>query len=164
MEDLAAERVRRLFGDRFVPTESSLPRWSDRPPTDAEATSAVPGRTRPERTSSRSLDDDAPIWARHPQYFDGYDEPFFTIGALAEALRRHPTTLRAWIRCGWLPEARYRNHQRDPRGSRRLYTRAQISGLVRLADEERLLDGTRRNPGTTGFPERTRDLFLSDKS
>ena len=119
----------------------------------------VPGHTEPDRARLPARNDTRPPWARHPKYIGGHPEPFFTIGALAEALGRSPNTIRAWISAGSMPEAHYRKKTPDVRGRRRYYTQAQIEGLVRLADEESLLGTKRRNPASTHFPQRARALF-----
>lgn len=55
----------------------------------------------------------------------------FPIGVLAEALERHPASLRQWERDGLLPPARYRRP--GPVGRlARLYSAAQVTNLHRL--------------------------------
>lgn len=83
----------------------------------------------------------------------------FLIGALAKALGRDSNTLRAWIRKGWLPKAKY---QTSPlpgtRGdaSRRLWSRAQIEGIVQIAEEEGLLNDNPARIQRTKFTQRVR--------
>jgi len=133
---------------------------TSRPRTVPNPTSGdVPGRTLPDRSHLATRDDHSPIWAKHPKHIGNQREPFFTIGALAEALERDSNTMRAWITKGWLPAAQYRKKTADVRARCRCYTRAQIGGLVQLAHEERLLGTKRRNPESTHFPQRARGLF-----
>jgi hypothetical protein len=114
----------------------------------------VPGRTMPDRIPVPSRDDHRPSWASRPRTFPKRPgEEFFEIRILAKALRRKSNTMRTWITNGWLPEARYLAHDR------RLFSQPQIEGLVRIADEEGLLHDKRRNPASTHFPQRARELF-----
>jgi hypothetical protein len=144
----AMER-RRQAAERQVPGRlRSLPVPPPRPDD------GVPGRTTPDRIPVPSRDDHRPFWAPRPRTFDqrpGVE--FFEIRILARALGRSSGTMRTWTTNGWLPEARYRAHRR------RLYTRAQIEGLRQIADEEGLLHDKRRNPASTHFPQRARELF-----
>lgn len=97
---------------------------------------------------------DEPDWERLAQTYtiNGRSTQLFPIGALAEALHRSPTTLRAWERKGFLPETSFR-----ARGGKspRLYTREQIEGLVTLARQEGLLDRAPARDGTIGKGKRT---------
>jgi hypothetical protein len=144
----AMER-RRQSAERQIPgrlrPEPSLSPSPDR---------SVPGRTVPDRVPVPSRDDHRPVWAHRPRTLPHRPgEEYFEIRILARALRRKSTTMRTWTTNGWLPKARYRLH------GRRLYTQAQIEGLVRIADEEGLLHDKRRNPASTHFPQRARELF-----
>jgi hypothetical protein len=89
------------------------------------------------------------------------DQPteLFTIGDLAVALLREPATLRLWEERGHLPPADYRFPGQTRAGQRRLYTRKQVLGLIKIAQEEGLLDSFTKKVGLTGFPERARALF-----
>lgn len=128
-----------------------------------------PGSTRaivrhPNRTEARKdaigLD---PDWDKDPKVFETADGPteFFTIGDLARALGRRPVTIRKWERDGVIPQAQYQipGRDNDPRGRRRLYTRKQVEGMVRVAAEEGLFRNTTKPIAATQFAERVRRLF-----
>lgn len=95
------------------------------------------------RVQRPESDKDGTEWDRSPRLLTipgKGEQEFFTIGALAEALGRRPPTLRAWEREGILPRASYRLPSPDPRGVRRLYSRAQVEGIVAIAYEEGLMN------------------------
>lgn len=92
----------------------------------------------------------------------GFEVEFFGIGDLARALNRQPVTIRAWEREGILPPPTFTKpgRDRDPRGRRRLYTRAQVVGTWLIAREEGVLDpGPRINILKTQFTRRVTALF-----
>lgn len=97
-------------------------------------------------------------WDEHPLIHGGVE--YFTLGKLAKALGRAPDTLREWEEHGVIPKARYRTAASNSLKARRLYTRAQVEGIARLAQEEGLMDGKRR-PIPLSFVHRVRDLFKS---
>ena len=94
----------------------------------------------------------------------GVSREFFTIGHLADAFGRSPVTIRSWESKGVLPNSPYRSPR--PRGEalpgkqskgRRLWTRAQIEGMLRIAQEEGvILSG---KPPTKQFTQRVAALF-----
>ncbi len=100
------------------------------------------------------------IWA---DYIDlkvrGKTVRFYTIGTLAAALERKPPTIRKWERLGYIPLAEWHTPGRTLHGQKRLYTRPEIEGMVRIADEEGLLGAFNRNVSATNFPARVRKLF-----
>lgn len=63
----------------------------------------------------------------------------YTIGDLAAMLGRSPVTLRAWERKGHIPPTELRRNFEDTLGSRRLYTRAQVLGIVAAARKHNML-------------------------
>lgn len=67
---------------------------------------------------------------------NGVDHEFFTIGQLATALNRRPVTIRSWEAKGILPPARYRYK------NRRLYSRTQVEGLMKLCAKHGFLHFT----------------------
>ena len=71
---------------------------------------------------------------------------FFTIGQVARAIGRKSGTLRAWEDRAVIPESGYVKRGKDVRGDRRLYTRAQAEGLIRLAKECGVMDAGSRRP------------------
>lgn len=96
----------------------------------------------------------------------GYDVEFFPIGSLAAALNRQPVTIRAWERERILPPSGWTKpgKDRDVRGRRRIWTRAQIEGVVRIAREEGVLEpGPRINIAKTKFTERVIALFKQQR-
>lgn len=101
---------------------------------------------------------DGEAWDSQPRMIevDGQPVEFFYIGALSTALRRSPVTLRKWMTAGILPKARYLSQGTTTRGDRRLWTRAQIEGLMRIAQEERIDTVPVRR---TQFTSRSRELF-----
>lgn len=100
-------------------------------------------------------------WDSHSVMLRVGGEPreFFTIGNLAQALDRKPNTIRMWERKGWIPKATYRKPGQTENGVRRLYTRAQIEGLLRIATEEGLMKGENCSVTATNFTERAFALF-----
>lgn len=144
----AMER-RRQNAERQIPG-----RLRPEPPPSPTPDDGIPGRTTPDRVPVPNRDDHRPYWASRPRSFAHRPgEEYFEIRILARALRRKSNTMRTWTTNRWLPEARFQAH------GRRQYTRAQIEGLVRIADEEALLHDKRRNPASTHFPQRAKELF-----
>jgi hypothetical protein len=76
----------------------------------------------------------------------GRDTEFFTIGQVAAAIGRKAGTLRAWENKGVLPTSGYTKPSDDPRGRRRLYTRPQAEGIIRLAKSHNVMDADSRRP------------------
>lgn len=107
-------------------------------------------------------------WDTKPMIFEDpvtkKDAEFFTIGNLADALGRESGTIRKWENTGVIPKAAFLTPGEDPRGRRRLYSRAQIEGLVRIAAEEKILVNPDNRPiSRTAFKERAWELFASLK-
>lgn len=104
-----------------------------------------------------------PEWDANPRIYPTPEGPteFFTLGQLARALGRQSVTIRKWEREGIIPKAQYQvpGRNNDPRGRRRLYTRKQVEGIVRIAEEEGLFANTRKPFEETRFRERVLDLF-----
>lgn len=83
--------------------------------------------------------DDADQWDTKPHIFSlrGVETEFFTIGQLAQALgNRQASTIRKWENEGVLPKSMYNKPSHDPRGRRRMYSRAMVEGLMEIAREE----------------------------
>lgn len=129
-----------------------------------------PGSRKPlVRHPNRNRDEPAPIdpdsWDAKPRIhkIGGVETELFTVGQLAQALGRRPNTIRTWERNKVIPNATVQIPGRhgDTRGKRRLYTRAQIEGLIKIAEEEGLLEGDNRSIGATDFTRRAFDLFRS---
>jgi hypothetical protein len=77
----------------------------------------------------------------------------FTISQVAELLNRKPVTLRKWEERGVVPRATFAKPgaNGDKRGRRRLYSRAQVEALVRIAEEEKILLDPHAHIGKTHF-------------
>lgn len=88
----------------------------------------------------------------------GRDTEFFTIGQVARAIGRRAGTLRAWEAKGVLPTSGYTKPSDDPRGRRRLYTRPQAEGIIRLAKTHQIMDAESRRP-LDGFGKDVAELF-----
>jgi hypothetical protein len=121
-----------------------------------------PGSTRKRKAVAAKAAEAPPEedrWDSSPymQKVDGELVEFFFVGAVAQALGRSSNTIRRWIEYGTIPQARFRINAVSIKGSRRLWTRAQVEGMRRIAREEGLFDG--RNVGATQFSERVTELF-----
>ncbi len=104
-------------------------------------------------------------WDLKPMFFTvkGKKTEFFPIGALALALGgRKAGTIRAWEQEGIIPRPVFVKPSKDPRGRRRMYTRAMVEGLVKIAKEEGVFWPRREVRLTeTQFPQRALELFQS---
>ena len=102
-----------------------------------------------------------PVSLEDPRIFSvrGKEVEFFTIGQLAAALNRTPSAIRKWEELGIIPVAQYYTPSADFRGKRRLWTKAQAEGLVRIAAEEGILDETWKPISKTKFTERAMKLW-----
>jgi hypothetical protein len=123
-----------------------------------------PGSKRPLVRHPNRTDEPRPDpgrWDAKPKMLKvgGEEREFFTVGQLAQALGRQAVTIRNWERTGVIPKPTFRKPSQDPRGARRLYTRAQVEGIVKIAKEEGLLRGDYRPIGDTQFTARVVALF-----
>jgi hypothetical protein len=105
-------------------------------------------------------------WDAHPLevYIGGARYEMFRVGALAKALGRESVTIRAWMRKGWLPRNSYQTKARvGTRGDAglRLWTRAQIEGITKIAQEEGLLDENPPRLVETNFTARVIAAWMS---
>lgn len=102
-------------------------------------------------------------WDAKPRKYvvGGREVEFFTVGQLATALHRKAVTIRKWEREGILPKATFQSPGRDedPRGRRRLYSREQVEGIVRIATEEGVLASHQKPFKESQFTARVIDLF-----
>ena len=105
-------------------------------------------------------------WDKKPVVYihGGVSQEFFTIGHLADALGRSPVTIRSWESKGLLPKSPYRSPR--PRGEtlpgrrssgKRLWTRDQIEGIIRIARDEQVIFNEK--PPTRRFAIRVSELF-----
>lgn len=127
-----------------------------------------PGSTKPIiRHPNRLHTEAAPSvanWDVKPRKYTvgGVETEFFTVGQLAQALGgRQSVTIRKWEREGVIPKSTYQATGRDgdPRGRRRLYSRAQVEGMVRIAQEEGVLVSHQKPIRSTNFTARVVELF-----
>lgn len=104
-------------------------------------------------------------WDAKPFIFlaNGVEQEFFSIGQLGKALgNRSAVTLRKWEREGILPKSPYTKPSTDPRGRRRMYTRAMVEGLVKIAKEEGVwLPDKGKRLSETMFQQKALRLFKS---
>ncbi|MFE5853230.1 hypothetical protein ACFQ61_08410 [Streptomyces sp. NPDC056500] len=104
--------------------------------------------------------DEGPIYKK----IGGYYREFFAISHLAKSLGRAPKTIYKWETSGVFPKATWIYNSDSRNGRRRLYTRRQIEGVVRIAHEEGVLSGSQRFISQTKFPERCRELFAATRA
>lgn len=119
-----------------------------------------PGSTTPINTV-RPERDRVGDWDEDPRFYkvSGVEIEFFTVGHLSKALGRKPVTIRKWEADGVIPKPTYQRNSEDPRGRRRLYTRAQVEGIVEIARQEGILKSHNRPIKNTMFTERVIKLF-----
>lgn len=119
-----------------------------------------PNRGNERARTSLAID---PTWDERPLVFDvgGKEMEFFTVGQFARALGRRPPTIRQWEREGIIPLATFQipGKDDDARGRRRLYSRAQVEGVVAIAAAEGLFTHRRKPLGQTEFSTKVHDLF-----
>ncbi|MDJ0463159.1 hypothetical protein [Streptomyces sp. H27-C3] len=103
------------------------------------------------------------LWDSKPRVYrvGGELQEFFSIGHLSMALNRRPVTIRKWERLGIIPAPTFVIRGKTERGNRRLYTRAQVEGMVQIAQEEGILhhEGEGIHISATKFSERVIRLF-----
>lgn len=90
---------------------------------------------------------------------NGKEEKFYTIGTLASALNRKQVTVRKWESEGVIPKAQFIAPSDTPNGTRRLYTREQVEGIIKIAEEEGILHDTWKPIKKTNFTHRVIQLF-----
>lgn len=91
----------------------------------------------------------------------GKQVEFYSIGQLAAALNRSPITVRRWERQGIIPVAKFvkPGTDGDVRGKRRLYSRAQVEGMVAAARETGILGDLGKAIRDTDFTARVIKIF-----
>jgi DNA-binding transcriptional MerR regulator len=127
---------------------------------DLQPVRDYPGKRRPigrdQPKKARSGPQELAAWDDHPRklMFNGVETEFFTIRHVALALDRSTRTIRTWERREVIPPATFRASP-PIKGSvvkqtgDRLWTRAQVEAMVRVAREERVLDGLPPGPQFT---------------
>jgi hypothetical protein len=111
-------------------------------------------------------------WDAHPVILtvEGVETEMFDVGHLGKAMNgRSGAAMRQWEFRKYIPPADYRfpgkvNHggTTNAEGLRRLYTREQVEGMVAIAKEEKVWDGT-QTVAASRFAERVKDLFASGR-
>jgi len=135
--------------------------------SDLEDVRDYPGKRKPAlRIKRRPQVDDAPSWDESPVYYmvDGKQQEFFTIRHLAAALDYSQQSIRAWENSGLLAKSPYRSPKprrptiggRNTKG-KRLWTRQQIEGILRIAQEEGVI--VNKQPPTKAFARKVGALF-----
>jgi hypothetical protein len=128
-----------------------------------------PGRRKPKnRGPAEEVPSDTPVWSANPLRYrlPGRDQPseFFTISHLAKALGYSVQSIRAWEDKGLLPRSGIRSPR--PKGKpqaagshrgKRLWTREQIEGIVRLARRHQVI--LNKKPPSAAFTRDVRVLF-----
>ena len=142
-----------------------LARFSDL--EDPAAERNYPGKKEPKlRSIKRPQPDDKPAWDESPVYYmvKGERREFFTIRHLAAALDYSQQSIRAWENSGLLAKSPFRSPKprkptiggRNTKG-KRLWTREQIEGILRIAKEEGVI--VNKQPPTRAFARRVAALF-----
>lgn len=176
MPDPLTEKTESLLGDITAELEDLRGQFFGKTidkPTDPEGVDEqeevqhYPGSKRlrravladaPAPTTVQEDDEEFVGWDANPQvhFVNGEPKEFFTIGALAEALNRKPVTIRSWEAKGVFPKARFRTPGEK---GRRLYTRAQVEGVIKAAAEEGLMDPEARKPITEAFTRKVVEVW-----
>jgi hypothetical protein len=131
-----------------------------------------PGKRKPaNREPKKTEPDDTPLWDAHPATYivEGEKREFFYIGALATAIGYSVQAIRLWEGQGLMPNTPYRSPRtkapvaggRSDKG-KRLWTREQIEGILRLAKKHGVILPNRRgirNPPTPAFARDVARLF-----
>lgn len=126
-----------------------------------------PGRRKPvNRGTTKKPPSDIPLWDHKPVKYKvgGEIQEFFTISHLGAALGYSKPSIRAWEDKGLLPRSPFRSPRtrRPVAGGRstkgkRLWTREQIEGILRLARRHKVI--LNRKPPTAAFARDVKVLF-----
>ena len=114
----------------------------------ADLEQPYPGKRKPVNRDVKPVEDDIDLWDSHSTKYlvDGVEQEFFYIGAVAKALGYSVQSIRAWETAGLLPNTPFRSPRtkkpvaggRSNKG-KRLWTRGQIEGILRLAKRHRVI-------------------------
>ena len=127
-----------------------------------------PGKRKPANRGRNGAPPEVNHWDAKPVYykFPGQAEKqeFFTISHLAAALNYSVQSIRAWEAQGLLPRSGIRGPRtvrpvaagRSDKG-KRLWTRAQIEGIVRVAQQHKVI--INKEPPTAAFAADVARLF-----
>jgi len=109
--------------------------------------------------------DESPVDLGDPRKYSvqGQEVDLYQMSALSSALNRQPVTIRKWEAQGIIPQPTYMTGSHDNRAKRRLYTKEQLLGLRRLAEEEGILypsaNGKWKPVEQTDFRRKALELF-----
>jgi hypothetical protein len=138
------------------------------PVTDSFADLDYPGRRKPVNREARP-DPERPIWDDKPLTYmvNGEKQEFFIIGHLAKALGYSVQSIRAWEDKGLLPRSPFRSPRtrkpvaggRSDKG-KRLWTREQVEGIVRIAQQHKVIFPDARGNKKPPTPAFARDVLV----
>jgi hypothetical protein len=127
-----------------------------------------PGRRKPINRGKAAQSPERPPWDERPLYYlvDGEKREFFVIGHLAKALGYSVQSIRLWEDKGLLPRSPYRSPRtrkpvaggRSNKG-KRLWTRDQIEGILRIAKAHKVI--LNKVPPTPAFSQEVLAFFQS---
>jgi hypothetical protein len=132
-----------------------------------------PGRRKPRNRISAPPQLEPEAWDSKPVYYmvDGEKREFFLISHLAKALGYSVQSIRAWEAQGLLARSPFRSPRtkRPVAGGRstkgkRLWTRDQILGIIRIAKKHRVIFPDRKGnkkPPTPRFAQEVGEYFSS---
>jgi hypothetical protein len=123
-----------------------------------------PGKREPALRNQKPVPVVKAPWDDKPRMYmvNGVKTEFFTIGHVALAMNREARTIRMWERKAWIPPATFRTA--TPKRSKikeagdRLWSRSQVETMVRIAQEEGVLDG---KPPSRAFTAKLVKAFLA---
>ena len=132
-----------------------------------------PGRKRPVNRDTQPASVDMELWDSKPVYYliNGERREFFLISHLAKALDYSVQSIRAWEAQGLLARTPYRSPRttapvaagRSNKG-KRLWTREQVLGIVRIAKKHKVIFPDRKgvkHPPTPAFAAEVGDFFAT---
>lgn len=140
-------------------------------PAEKFADLDYPGRKKPVNRTIKSESGDTEVWDAKPVYYliGGERREFFLISHLAKALDYSVQSIRAWEAQGLLARTPYRSPRtaRPVAGGRsnkgkRLWTREQVLGIVRIAKKHGVIFPDRKgvkNPPTPAFAAEVGEFF-----
>jgi hypothetical protein len=139
-------------------------------PAEKFADLDYPGRKKPVNRDVKAVSD-TEVWDAKPVYYliNGERREFFLISHLAKALDYSVQSIRAWEAQGLLARTPYRSPRtaRPVAGGRsnkgkRLWTREQVLGIVRIAKKHGVIFPDRKgvkNPPTPAFAAEVGEFF-----
>jgi hypothetical protein len=142
-------------------------------PAEKFADLDYPGRKRPMNRDTQPASTDTELWDAKPVYYliGGERQEFFLISHLAKALDYSVQSIRAWEAQGLLARTPYRSPRtaRPVAGGRsdkgkRLWTREQVMGIVRIAKKHKVIFPDRKgvkHPPTPAFAAEVGEFFNS---